>query len=53
MARLSYPVLRAVRQLLGFSDQVEILGPPEARAELLRAVRSVTDLYQDAGPDGG
>ncbi|MEU1708954.1 YafY family protein [Streptomyces sp. NPDC005706] len=52
-ARLSYPVLRAVRQLLGFSDQVEILGPPEARAELLRAVRSVTALYQEAGPDGG
>ncbi|MFJ9868796.1 helix-turn-helix transcriptional regulator [Streptomyces sp. NPDC101165] len=48
-ARLTYPVLRAVRQLLAFSDQVEILGPPEARAELLRAVRSVTALYQGAG----
>ncbi|WP_317445526.1 YafY family protein [Streptomyces collinus] len=47
--RLSYPALRAVRQLLGFSDQVEILDPPEARAELLRAVGSVTALYQDAG----
>ncbi|MFF0854866.1 helix-turn-helix transcriptional regulator [Streptomyces sp. NPDC003280] len=55
-ARLTYPVLRAVRQLLGFSDQVELLGPPEARAELLRAVRSVTALYQQPrqdGPDGG
>ncbi|MEU1463597.1 YafY family protein [Streptomyces sp. NPDC005727] len=52
-ARLSYPVLRAVRQLLGFSDQVEILGPSEARAELLRAVRSVTALYQETGSDGG
>ncbi|MFH8773005.1 helix-turn-helix transcriptional regulator [Streptomyces sp. NPDC017958] len=52
-ARLSYPVLRAVRQLLAFSDQVEILDPPEARAELLRAVRSVTALYQGAGPGKG
>ncbi|MEU2555962.1 YafY family protein [Streptomyces sp. NPDC014684] len=55
-ARLTYPVLRAVRQLLGFSDQVELVGPPEARAELLRAVRSVTALYQQPrqdGPDGG
>ncbi|MFE3633654.1 helix-turn-helix transcriptional regulator [Streptomyces sp. NPDC059168] len=52
-ARLSYPVLRAVRQLLGFSDQVEVLGPPEARAELLRAVRSVTALYRETGPQGG
>lgn len=52
-ARLSYPVLRAVRQLLAFSDQVEILDPPEARAELLRAVRSVTDLYQAPDRDDG
>ncbi|WP_460106551.1 helix-turn-helix transcriptional regulator [Streptomyces sp. YKOK-J1] len=52
-ARLSYPVLRAVRQLLGFSDQVEVVGPPEARAELLRAVRSVTALYREAAPDAG
>ncbi|AGS71951.1 helix-turn-helix transcriptional regulator [Streptomyces collinus] len=49
VVRLSYPALRAVRQLLGFSDQVEILDPPEARAELLRAVGSVTALYQEAG----
>lgn len=47
-ARLAYPVLRAVRQLLAFSDQVEILDPPEARAELLEAARSVTALYQEA-----
>ncbi|MDX2594578.1 MULTISPECIES: YafY family protein [Streptomyces] len=50
--RLSYPALRAVRQLLGFSDQVEILDPPEARAELLRAVGAVTALYQEAGRTG-
>ncbi|MGW7823301.1 helix-turn-helix transcriptional regulator [Streptomyces puniciscabiei] len=45
-ARLTYPVLPAVRQLLGFSDQVELLDPPEARAELLAGARSVTALYQ-------
>ncbi|MFD9098393.1 helix-turn-helix transcriptional regulator [Streptomyces collinus] len=50
--RLSYPALRAVRQLLGFSDQVEVLDPPEARAELLRAVGSVTALYQETAPTG-
>jgi predicted DNA-binding transcriptional regulator YafY len=48
-ARLVFPVLRAVRQLLAFSDQVELLDPPEARAELLAAARSVTALYQ-GGP---
>ncbi|AOR31962.1 DNA-binding transcriptional regulator [Streptomyces fodineus] len=47
-ARLSYPTLRAVRQLLAFSDQVELLDPPEARAELLAAARSVAALYQEA-----
>ncbi|MEW2289071.1 YafY family protein [Streptomyces sp. NPDC047841] len=45
-ARLAYPVLRAVRQLLAFSDRVEILDPPEARAELLAGARSVTALYE-------
>ncbi|MEV5383353.1 YafY family protein [Streptomyces sp. NPDC052721] len=45
-ARLAYPVLRAVRQLLAFSDRVEILDPPEARAELLAGARSVAALYQ-------
>ncbi|MFI6356801.1 helix-turn-helix transcriptional regulator [Streptomyces sp. NPDC050743] len=48
-ARLTFPVRRAVRQLLAFSDQVELLDPPEARAELLAAARSVTALYQE-GP---
>ncbi|MGV4986053.1 helix-turn-helix transcriptional regulator [Streptomyces sp. NRAIS4] len=49
-ARLSYPMLRAVRQLLAFSDRVELLDPPEARAELLAAARSVTALYQEPEP---
>ncbi|GHI04801.1 DNA-binding transcriptional regulator [Streptomyces cellostaticus] len=52
-ARLSYPALRAVRQLLAFSDQVEILDPPEARAELVRAARSVTALYQQTEHGSG
>ncbi|MEU0008499.1 YafY family protein [Streptomyces sp. NPDC006314] len=51
-ARLSYPVLRAVRQLLVFSDRVEVLDPPEARAELLAGARSVTALYQGTSPAG-
>ncbi|MEU9441757.1 YafY family protein [Streptomyces sp. NPDC048304] len=51
-ARLAYPMPGAVRQLLAFSDQVELLDPPEARAELLAAARSVTALYQ-GGPGAG
>ncbi|GGW74324.1 transcriptional regulator [Streptomyces lucensis JCM 4490] len=49
-ARLAYPVLRAVRQLLAFSDRVEVLDPPEARAELLAGARSVTELYRGKSP---
>lgn len=45
-ARLSYPSLPAVRQLLAFSDRVEVLSPPEAREELRAAAASVTELYQ-------
>lgn len=52
-ARLSYPVLRAVRQLLAFSDQVEVLDPPEARAELLAGARSVLAVYEGSRPGGG
>ncbi|MEV5148349.1 YafY family protein [Streptomyces sp. NPDC052727] len=51
-ARLAYPVLRAVRQLLAFSDRVEILDPPEARAELLAGARSVTALYEGGDRQG-
>ncbi|MDN3262067.1 WYL domain-containing protein [Streptomyces sp. CSDS2] len=48
-ARLAYPALRAVRQLLAFSDRVEVLDPPEARAELVAGARSVLALYGEAG----
>ncbi|MEV0185723.1 YafY family protein [Streptomyces sp. NPDC050625] len=47
-ARLSYPFVPAARQLLAFSDSVEVLSPPEVRAELAAAARSVTELYRAA-----
>ena len=47
-ARLSYGVLRAARQLLAFSDGVEVLSPPEVRDDLRAAAASVTALYQRA-----
>ncbi|MEU3985067.1 YafY family protein [Streptomyces sp. NPDC026672] len=52
-ARTAYPVLRATRQLLAFSDQVEVVGPPEVREEIMAAVRSVARLYGEpgAGPE--
>jgi predicted DNA-binding transcriptional regulator YafY len=52
-AGLTYPVLRAVRQLLAFSDQVEVLDPPRARAELLAGARSVAALYEGASAGTG
>ncbi|GHH26433.1 helix-turn-helix transcriptional regulator [Streptomyces rubradiris] len=52
-ARLAYPALRAVRQLLVFSDRVEVLDPPEARAELVAGARSVLALYGEAGTAEG
>ncbi|WP_340376082.1 YafY family protein [Streptomyces sp. SS7] len=49
-ARLSYPSVPATRQLLAFSDRVEVLAPPQVREELRAAAASVTELYQ---PDEG
>ncbi|MFI1725083.1 helix-turn-helix transcriptional regulator [Streptomyces sp. NPDC020489] len=51
--RLSYGVLGETRQLLQFSDRIEVLDPPEVRAELARAAASVTDLYQRPGGGAG
>ncbi|MEU6381583.1 YafY family protein [Streptomyces sp. NPDC046909] len=48
-ARLSLGVVGEARQLLQFSDRVEVLSPPEVREELLRAAASVTGLYQRVG----
>lgn len=52
-ARLSYGVVGEVRQLLAFSDHVEVLSPPRAREELASAAASVTALYRrvGAGPE--
>ncbi|GAA2513004.1 YafY family protein [Streptomyces longisporus] len=51
-ARLSYGVVGQARQLLQFADHVEVLSPPEVRAELAAAAASVTDLYQRVGESG-
>ncbi|MEU4330041.1 hypothetical protein [Nonomuraea dietziae] len=40
-----YPVLEAVRHLLQFGASVEVTGPPEARAELLRASAEIAEMY--------
>ncbi|MFI1729976.1 helix-turn-helix transcriptional regulator [Streptomyces acidicola] len=45
-AQLSYGRLGEVRGLLVFADRLEVLSPPEARAELAAAAASVTELYQ-------
>ncbi|MFF4590123.1 helix-turn-helix transcriptional regulator [Streptomyces sp. NPDC001388] len=44
--RLSYGSVREARQLLAYSDQVEVLSPPEVREELRATAASVTELYQ-------
>ena len=48
-ARLAFGVVGEARQLLQFSDRVEVLSPPEVRAEVASAAASVTDLYQRVG----
>ncbi|CAL9523729.1 hypothetical protein SUDANB176_03904 [Streptomyces sp. enrichment culture] len=40
-----YPVVEAVRHLLQFGTDVQVVGPPEARAELTRVVAGLADLY--------
>lgn len=52
-ARLSYGIVREVRQLLAFSDRVEVLSPPEAREELRVAAEAVAQLYGRAGTGEG
>ncbi|PRW62505.1 helix-turn-helix transcriptional regulator [Actinopolyspora mortivallis] len=43
---LSCTALGAVRQLLQFGGDVEVLTPTEARAEMARAARELTTLYE-------
>ncbi|MGW7364582.1 hypothetical protein ACWGI8_14425 [Streptomyces sp. NPDC054841] len=42
---LALPVLPAVRGLLAFGDRLEILAPPQARAELAEVAEGVAGLY--------
>ncbi len=43
---LGFPALPAVRALLAFGGDVEVLSPPEARAELARAATSAVGIYR-------
>jgi predicted DNA-binding transcriptional regulator YafY len=45
--RLTYGVLGETRVLLQFADRVEVVSPPEVRAELARSAAAVTALYTD------
>ncbi|MET7600124.1 helix-turn-helix transcriptional regulator [Streptomyces sp. NPDC004082] len=49
-AGLSYGVVQEARSLLAFADRIEVLSPPEVRAELAAAAAAVTELY--GTPDG-
>ncbi|WP_043619600.1 helix-turn-helix transcriptional regulator [Nonomuraea candida] len=42
---LAYPVLSAVRHLLQFGPDVEVMTPPEARAEMARAAAEISARY--------
>ncbi|KUH39563.1 MULTISPECIES: helix-turn-helix transcriptional regulator [Streptomyces] len=46
---LEYPVPAAVRQLLQFGTDVEVLGPPEALREISRAATDLAALYSRTG----
>ncbi|MBY8865675.1 helix-turn-helix transcriptional regulator [Streptomyces sennicomposti] len=50
---LAFPALRAVRALLAFGPDVEVLEPPEARAELASAAAAVVGLYAPEPGGGG
>ncbi|MEU7059883.1 YafY family protein [Streptomyces sp. NPDC046197] len=45
-ARLSYGFVGEARQLLLFSDRVEVLSPPEVREEVAAAAAAVAELYR-------
>ncbi|MEU1019793.1 YafY family protein [Streptomyces sp. NPDC005900] len=50
--RMAYEFLGATKTLLPFADAVEVLSPPEVRAELARAAAAVTALYAADQPGG-
>lgn len=43
---LTYPVVEAVRHLLQFGPYIEVLRPPEARAQMRSAATQVAALYK-------
>ncbi|MGW2635188.1 helix-turn-helix transcriptional regulator [Streptomyces chattanoogensis] len=45
---VAYPVVEAVRHLLQFGTDVQVVGPPEARAEMTRAIAELAGLYGTA-----
>jgi hypothetical protein len=47
--RLTYGVVGEARTLLPFAASVEVLSPPEVRAELARAAAAVSGLYAENG----
>ncbi|MFD9690029.1 helix-turn-helix transcriptional regulator [Kitasatospora sp. NPDC059146] len=44
---MAFPSAAAVRSLLAFGAEVEVLGPPAARRELARAAAEALRLYQE------
>ncbi|MGI5346845.1 helix-turn-helix transcriptional regulator [Streptomyces sp. CA-250714] len=41
----AYPVAKAVRHLLQFGADIQVLDPPEAHAEMARAIAELAELY--------
>ncbi|WP_093798895.1 YafY family protein [Streptomyces sp. Wb2n-11] len=50
---LVFGSLPEARSLLAFGERVEVLSPPEVRAELARASAAVAELYGDGNGSGG
>jgi predicted DNA-binding transcriptional regulator YafY len=46
LARLSYGFIGEARTLLAFGDTVEVLEPPEVRAELAGAAAAISAVYE-------
>ncbi|MFI1678188.1 helix-turn-helix transcriptional regulator [Streptomyces sp. NPDC020607] len=42
---VAYPVVEAVRHLMQFGNDVQVIGPREARTEMTRAIAELAELY--------